>query len=56
MIDEACTAGARKRLACELLELAIRTVERWEKENGLRDKRKQAARTPANKLTQEQRA
>jgi len=56
LIDEACTAGARKRLACALLEISVRTVERWEKKKGLSDKRKQAERNPANKLTEEQRA
>jgi putative transposase len=29
----------------------MRTIERWEKESGLSDKRKQAVHAPANKLT-----
>lgn len=33
----------------------MRTIERWEKENGTKDGRKGAKRTPANKLTPEQR-
>lgn len=55
MIYEACNAGARKRKACAVLELSMRTVERWEKENGLRDQRKLVKRVPTNKLTPEQR-
>lgn len=55
LIHEAYNAGARKRKACSMLELSIRTVERWEKENGLQDKRQLVKRTPRNKLTQEQR-
>ena len=30
LIQEACQAGARKRLAAELLGLPLRTVQRWE--------------------------
>jgi putative transposase len=56
LIHEACASGARKRLACELLGVNLRTIERWEKENGLQDKRKQAEHSPANKLTEEQRS
>ena len=33
----------------------MRTVERWEKENGFQDQRKLVRRVPMNKLTQEQR-
>lgn len=55
MIHEACNAGARKRKACAVLELSMRTVERWEKENGLQDQRKLVKRVPTNKLTPEQR-
>lgn len=51
LIEEACKAGARKNKACELLSVSIRTLERWSVEDGLEDKRKTAARTPANKLT-----
>jgi putative transposase len=55
LILEACGAGARKRKACEILGLSVRTIERWEKENGLQDQRKVVKRIPRNKLTQEQR-
>jgi transposase InsO family protein len=56
LILEACKAGARKRKACELLGLSLRTIERWEKENGLQDRRKLVQRTVKNKLTPEERA
>lgn len=37
------------------MEISVRTLERWEKENGIEDQRKASERIPANKLTQEQR-
>jgi putative transposase len=54
-VQEACQAGARRSQACALLGLSLRTLERWEKEDGLLDKRASAPRLPANKLTQEER-
>lgn len=55
LIQEACKAGARKHQACALLNISLRTLERWTKENGTQDKRQIKQRTPANKLTKEQR-
>ncbi len=55
LVQEACQAGARRSQACALLDLSLRTLERWEKEGGLLDKRASAPRLPANKLTQEER-
>jgi putative transposase len=55
LIVEATQAGARKRKACELLGITVRTLERWEKRDSPLDKRKESARTPSNKLTQEER-
>lgn len=55
MIQEACTAGARLKPACELLGLDIRTLQRWKKENSLKDKRCGPLTTPANKLTDTER-
>lgn len=48
---EAQRSRARKRKACEMLEISMRTLERWEKPDGLDDKRKAAVHQPANKLT-----
>ena len=53
LIKDACTQGARKAKACELLNIPIRTVERWEKQ-GVQDKRKAAARSVGNKLSPEE--
>jgi putative transposase len=55
LINEACAAGARKREACKLLGVAMRTIERWEKDDGLIDKRKQATHSPVNKLSEKER-
>ncbi len=56
MIDEA-TCGARQRKACELLELSVRTYQRWtQDEVVLSDGRPEAQRpVPANKLSREER-
>lgn len=50
LIQEACGAGARKRLAADLLGLPIRTVQRWEK-HGFADHRKGSRAVPANKIS-----
>ena len=61
LIDEAVTAGARYIKACAVLEVDVRTLQRWKKalaeQRSLEDKRKTAAveRTPANKLSNEER-
>jgi transposase InsO family protein len=55
LVKEASESGARRRKSCEILGLTIRTLERWEKEDGLVDKRAAAPRVPVNKLTEEQR-
>ena len=51
---EACANGARKHKACELLEISVRTVERWEKDGAV-NKRKGAEREVGNKLSEEER-
>ncbi|WP_407941944.1 IS3 family transposase [Microbulbifer celer] len=60
LIEEAVTAGAARYKACAVLNLTVRTLQRWEKalqERSLVDQRKRAAqaRTPGNKLTIEER-
>lgn len=52
MIREAVEAGARKNKACEVLEVSVRTIQRWEHEGGLEDGRKGASRRVANKLSE----
>lgn len=56
LIQDACNAGARLKRACELLELDIRTLQRWKKESSLQDKRCGPITAPANKLTDIERA
>lgn len=46
LINEACTSGARREKCCELLELSIRTLERWEQKPGLEDGRKGPHHSP----------
>ncbi len=61
LIEEAVSAGARRFKACEVLEIDVRTLQRWQKtlpgEAPLVDRRKAAGakRTPANKLSDEER-
>lgn len=56
LVKEAQLNGARKHKACEMLNISLRSLERWEKDNGSEDKRKSANRvSPANKLTKEER-
>jgi len=54
LIDEAVHAGARQALACEVLELTVRTVQRWRLSPC--DRRPQAMRPPAaNRLSEAER-
>lgn len=55
LISEAMQAGARKRAACAVLGLSLRSVQRWERE-GLADRRKGSRARPANALTEIERA
>lgn len=55
LVKEACDNGARKHRACELLEISVRTLERWEHDDGLNDNRKGTSKKVANKLTKEER-
>ena len=60
LVHEAVDAGARREKACQVLELPVRTLRRWEqrlRDERLEDQRKAAAaqRVPANQLTQEER-
>jgi len=61
LIEAAVSAGARRFKACEVLEIDVRTLQRWQKtltgEAPLVDRRKAAGakRTPANKLSNDER-
>ncbi len=54
LIDEAVKAGARRKSACELLGLDVRTVERWAA-GRVEDGRGSPKAAPANKLPAEER-
>jgi putative transposase len=55
LIMQACQDGARKRQACKILGLSLRTVERWEKIDGKKDRRSLTKQAPKNKFTNEER-
>ena len=56
LVKEATQAGARKQKVCTLLNISLRTLERWEKPQGLIDKRKEACRPiQGNQLSEEER-
>ncbi len=54
LIRDAKQAGARLRLACEEVEISLRTYKRWFKRGIIQaDKRPEAVRpTPSNKLSE----
>jgi len=54
LINEAVKSGARKTKACEILNMKIRTIQRWEK-NSEGDKRSDIKKFPSNKLNNEER-
>lgn len=57
LVNEAAANGARKVKACEMLEISLRTFQRWTKPSGIRDKRNEANRTaPSHQLTQAEKA
>lgn len=56
LINEACNAGARLKLACEVLEIGIRTWQRWIKDSSLKDKRCGPVTAPGNKFTTSERS
>jgi len=57
LIDEAVSAGARLRPACEILELSCRTVQRWrtQGDDGGSDHRYGPKHKPKNKLSDKER-
>lgn len=61
LIDEACAAGARPVRACAVVEIDVRTLRRWQRQQRdqrhLLDRRREAAadRVPANKLAPDER-
>ena len=57
LIEEACKAGARQCKACEMIGISERTLQRWQKRttvDDIADKRPYVQRSPANKLSKEE--
>jgi len=54
LIEEACSAGARKQAACQLLGISCKTIQRWKSSDVLEDKREKRASPPHNKLSLEE--
>lgn len=54
LIDKAIKSGARKIEACKTIDINVRTIERWEK-NEIGDKRPFVEKTPINKLSEKER-
>ena len=40
LVEQAKASGARRQASCEVLEVSLRTLERWEKEPDQGDQRK----------------
>jgi putative transposase len=59
MIEEACAAGARLEKACAVINVSVRTVQRYRRHGEIKpDGRKAAARdrVPANRLSEQERS
>ena len=54
LITEAVEAGARQKPACCVVGITCRTFQYWQK-NGLQDRRQICRKTPANRLSEEER-
>ncbi len=55
LVDEAVEAGARQQLACELIGLSARSLERWRAKDIGDDHRHGPKTTPGNKLSEVER-
>ncbi len=56
LVEDACKAGARQCKACAIIGISKRTLQRWQKKTtaDIEDKRPHAQRSPANKLSEEE--
>lgn len=54
LVAEAVQMGARQVKACEMLDISVRTLERWRKYPEKQDMRKSHHSKPANSLTEEE--
>ena len=51
-VREACQAGARLRQAGNVVGLSVRTVQRWQQADSLRDGRLEASHRPSHALNE----
>ena len=56
LIEEAVASGARLWKACEVLEISVRTYQRWAQDWRKGDGRHERTVSPANRLSEEERA
>lgn len=54
LIKETCNNGARKKRACEIVGISLRTLQRWQQANKLTDQRTKVVKKPSNKLSDEE--
>jgi transposase InsO family protein len=54
LIKQATASGARRRACCEVLEVSLRTVERWEKEPNEGDQRRGPKRACGHALSEKE--
>jgi len=52
LVGEARENGARRHKACDMLEISVRTLQRWEKEPGEGDQRAGPKSVPSNSLSE----
>lgn len=50
-VHQACIEGARQRLACDIVGISAKTLQRWVSAGDLADKRQMVEKTPSNKLS-----
>jgi putative transposase len=51
-VQQACSDGARHRLACDIVGISPKALQRWVKADSLIDKRQTVVKYPKNKLSE----
>jgi putative transposase len=51
-VQQACSDGARQRLACDIVGISPKALQRWVKADSLIDKRQTVVKYPKNKLSE----
>jgi transposase InsO family protein len=50
-VHQACSDGARQRLACDVVGINAKTLQRWVKSDSLADKRQTVVKRPTHKFS-----